>query len=178
MNGNNRDNGGYGRFNFGGRKYEAHRIAYEIGHGPKVILANPDFIIGHLCANFVKGLKEDNKLCQNPNHLDCMSGSIDKKRAAKMRGKQKKRRYTASEVLWLLERVYVDKIDYQDATDLHNKKFSVPMQTRVVWSIVSGDSHTVVVDGFLKQIGLDFEKARTIRKEAKDRRQARSRKRR
>ena len=47
---------GYGRFQAGGKKYLAHRLAYEIAHGS----IEPGNIVCHTC---------DTPLCVNPSHL-------------------------------------------------------------------------------------------------------------
>lgn len=51
-----RDKDGYGEFRFGGKKYKAHRVAFELDNGPIL-----DGLLGtHSC---------DNPPCCNPNHV-------------------------------------------------------------------------------------------------------------
>lgn len=52
-------NGGYGYFIYGrgGQKLRAHRVAWEMTHGP----IPEGWVVMHLC---------DNPLCVNPDHLE------------------------------------------------------------------------------------------------------------
>lgn len=58
----------YGRFAFGGRASQAHRVAYELYVGP----IPPGLEIDHLCRNTI---------CVNPNHLEAVTGSENRRRA-------------------------------------------------------------------------------------------------
>ena len=55
---------GYGRFRVGNRKAGAHRYSYELLIGPIPI----GLQIDHLCRN---------RLCVNPEHLECVTPSIN-----------------------------------------------------------------------------------------------------
>ena len=58
---------GYGRIHAHGRARLAHHIAYERLHGPIPF----GLTIDHLCSN---------KLCQNANHLEAVTLSVNTKR--------------------------------------------------------------------------------------------------
>jgi hypothetical protein len=51
---------GYGQFNAGGKALRAHRVAYEIVHGP----VPEGLVLDHLCRN---------PLCCNPAHLEAVT---------------------------------------------------------------------------------------------------------
>ena len=51
---------GYGRFTHNGRRYQAHRFAYELARGP----IPSGLVIDHLCRV---------KACCNPDHLDAVT---------------------------------------------------------------------------------------------------------
>lgn len=52
--------GGYGRISCGGKRFMAHRVAYEIAYGPIEMMKD----IHHTCGN---------KKCVNPKHLEALS---------------------------------------------------------------------------------------------------------
>lgn len=70
-----KNNKGYGRLTYQSKQFSAHRIAYELEHGP---IEDGLFVL-HSC---------DNPLCVNPNHLS-LGTQLENMRQASDRGRCK-----------------------------------------------------------------------------------------
>ncbi len=74
--------GGYGHLSFAGRRYGAHRLAYELFHGK----FPTELKVLHSC---------DNPLCCNPKHL-FLGTQLDNMRDMKAKGRDSSRRHILS----------------------------------------------------------------------------------
>lgn len=87
---------GYGRVTIDGKRYQVHRLMYEIYKGP----IGPGLLLDHLCHSLnIKTCTDPNtcphRRCCNPAHLEPVSVKVNTKRglAGKRTGKRANRRY-------------------------------------------------------------------------------------
>lgn len=72
-----KDRHGYGKLSMRPNPKLAHRVAYEAFVGP----IKDGYTIDHLCFN---------KICCNPEHLECVTASVNTARSNKRRGEKKR----------------------------------------------------------------------------------------
>ena len=60
---------GYGRIRVGQKVHQAHRVSYELAHGP----IPDDLVIDHLCRV---------RCCINPDHLEAVTQAVNVRRGA------------------------------------------------------------------------------------------------
>lgn len=104
--------GGYGHLRSLGRTYRAHRLMYELTHGP----IPGDLPIDHLCRN---------RACINPGHLEVVTTTVNNRRSSGT--KLTEQRVRDIRRLWSTGGISLPKIGAQ---------FGVVGST--IWSVVRG----------------------------------------